>query len=150
MATIQSYNIETSMGRLTKRSSLPFLSKEELEELNTIGYTGRNSKGQNVSRQEFLNSLGKGEFSVRQTEYDNGDFSEEFSIVRVINNTPDEEKKNSWQSGIDSLTSIKNSILEIEKQFGRDALPDKYKDVEASIEELDKTIADFIIRRDKN
>ncbi len=144
---IQTYNIETSMGKLTKRISLPFLSDAELAELNTIGYTGRNSKGSLVSRQEFLNSLGKGEFEVRQTEYDNGDFTEGFAIVRVIN-TP-EEKKNSWQNCIDSLTSIKNSILEIEKQFGRDSLPDMYKDVDASIKELDKTIEDFKNRRDK-
>lgn len=79
---IDIFNIKTSMGS-TNNTSLPFLTEEELKEFNTIGYTGKTSEGEIISRTDYLNSLGKGEFKINQTKYDNGDFSEEFTIVRV-------------------------------------------------------------------
>lgn len=78
---IQTYNISTSKGKLTH--DLPFLNDVEVKELNIIGYSGKDSNGNKVSREEYLNDLNKGIFSVVQTKRDNGDFVEEFLIIRV-------------------------------------------------------------------
>lgn len=74
---------ETALGKFTRM--LPFLTHEEFFELNLIGHTGKTSTGKKISREKYLNSLGKGTFQVIQT-YSNanmGDFREEFTIVRA-------------------------------------------------------------------
>jgi hypothetical protein len=76
-------SIKTCMGQLTS-NSLPFLSEKEIEEFNTVGYTGKNSKGEKSSYEDYLNSLGKGEFAVTMTKFDDGSFHEEFTIVQVV------------------------------------------------------------------
>jgi hypothetical protein len=81
--SIEIYNIETCMGKLYY-SDLPFLSKEEKEEFNKIGSTGKNSNGEKSGYLSFLNGLGKGEFAIQMTKWDDGDFSEKYIIVRVI------------------------------------------------------------------
>lgn len=79
---ISTYNISTCMGKVNGENPLTFLSKEEQDNLNEIGYSGK-LNGERISRTTYLNSLGKGEFSIEQTKYDNGDFSERFIIIRV-------------------------------------------------------------------
>ena len=75
--------VKTCMSRLTS-NSLPFLSKEEIEEFNIVGYTGKDSKGEKSSYEKYLNSLGKGKFAVDQLKFDtDGSFNEEFTIVQV-------------------------------------------------------------------
>jgi hypothetical protein len=83
---ILTYRIQTAMGSVTPWGcdKLDFLSPEEAKELDTIGYTGKNSKGIPTGREGYLNSLGKGTFKVDQTKRDSGDFVEEFTITRVI------------------------------------------------------------------
>lgn len=61
---------------------LPYLTPEQNDELNLIGYSGKNSKGEKTRRLDYLNSLGIGEFDITQTEWDNGDFCEAFIVVR--------------------------------------------------------------------
>lgn len=88
---INTYKIRTCMGKTTQK--LSFLTEEENEELNVIGYSGRTSKGEKMSREEYLNSLNKGEFKVEQTVYDKGDFCEEFIYTRVLNERKETGKK---------------------------------------------------------
>lgn len=77
--------ITTCMGKITSfGEQLDYLTEEEKNELDVIGYTGKNSKGEMTSRKVYLNSLGKGEFKIEQTKYDNGDFIEKFIVVRVF------------------------------------------------------------------
>ncbi|HRV76450.1 MAG: hypothetical protein KDH96_04720 [Candidatus Riesia sp.] len=78
---LSTHRVSTALGKVST-GVLPFLSEEELEELNTIGYTGKNSKGVKTNRQQYLNTLNKGVFLVEQTKFDNGDFTEEFLITR--------------------------------------------------------------------
>lgn len=80
---IETFKIKTGMGKC--REKLPFLSEEEMKELDSIGYSGKTTKGERMSRVGYLNSLNKGEFDIKQTKHDNGDFLEEFIIVRVSN-----------------------------------------------------------------
>jgi len=80
--SIEKYNINTGMGKVFDHSSLPFLTDSELEEFNKVGFTGKNNSGEKMNYGEFLNTLNKGEFTVIQTKYDNGDFSESFSIIK--------------------------------------------------------------------
>lgn len=80
---IQIIAIETSMGSLTfdsRKKLTHYLNEDELKELDLIGYSRKTSDGKETSRDVYLNSLGKGEFTVRQTRFDNGDFSEAFMI----------------------------------------------------------------------
>lgn len=82
---LQQYKITTAMGRVSHGSdTLDFLSEEEKEEFDTIGYSGKDNKGQPCLRQEYLNRLNKGEFIVKQIKSDNGDFCEAFEIARYI------------------------------------------------------------------
>lgn len=78
---IDIHNIQTATGQCTKK--IPFLSDIENAEFDSIGYSGLTTDGKRITRSEFLNSLGKGEFKVQQTKFDNGDFIEEFIIVRA-------------------------------------------------------------------
>lgn len=82
---IETYKVSTCMGKIDNSQfsdTLPFLSNEELEALNEIGYTGK-LNSERISRVEYLNSLGKGQFLIEQTKSDEGDFCEEFTITRV-------------------------------------------------------------------
>lgn len=82
---ILTYRIQTCMGQLTRfGQQLGFLTDKELLEFNTIGYTGKNSKGEKIYRGDYLNSLGKGQFRIDQIKFDSGDFTEEFNVIRVI------------------------------------------------------------------
>lgn len=78
---INTFCITTGTGKYFGK--LPFLSETELEEFNSIGYSGKTTKGIKITRQNYLNSLNKGEFQVIQTTFDNGSFEEEFIIVWV-------------------------------------------------------------------
>lgn len=73
------------MGKVTTFFGHPlvFLNDDEKKELDTIGYSGKTSKGKRISRESYLNSLDKGEFDITQTKRDSGDFSEAFIIVKV-------------------------------------------------------------------
>ena len=82
---IETYRIKTSSGFVKPwGDQLNFLTENEKNEFDLIGYAGCNVNGEHISRTDYLNSLNKGEFQVEQTKCDNGDFSEEFDIVRVI------------------------------------------------------------------
>jgi hypothetical protein len=78
---IQNIPIETCMGKM--RDKLPFLTQKQQDEFNTIGYTGKNSAGEKITRVHYLNSLKKGTFDMTLTKSDNGDFCEEFMLTRV-------------------------------------------------------------------
>ena len=78
---IDTYHITTGMGKYL--GELPFLTKAELEEFNSIGYSGKTHEGLSISREDYLNCLGKGEFQVTQTKFDDGSFKEAFTIVWV-------------------------------------------------------------------
>lgn len=75
------YNVTTGMGR-ADRASVPFLTDQQFEDFNTIGYTGR-LRGKKISREKYLNSLGTGVYTVKQVRFDDGSFTEEFVIARV-------------------------------------------------------------------
>lgn len=79
---IETYQFNTSMGT-GDADKLPFLSPEQAKELNLIGYSGKNSKGERTTREKYLNSLNIGTFKVEQTKYDNGDFQESFYIIHA-------------------------------------------------------------------
>jgi hypothetical protein len=80
----QVYHITTTMGEVNSSLvELDFLSAEELEELNIVGHSGRNIQGDETSRTKFLNSLGKGQFIITQTKFDNGEFVEKFLVSRT-------------------------------------------------------------------
>ena len=83
---IINYRIRTAMGVVSNQTPLNFLSKEEQAEFDNIGYTGKKLNGVKIGRVEYLNSLRPNEeqFQMERLKYDNGDFTEEFLITRVI------------------------------------------------------------------
>lgn len=54
---IKTFHITTGMGEY--HGTLPFLSDAELEEFNSIGYSGKNLDGEKTTRLDYLNSLMK-------------------------------------------------------------------------------------------
>lgn len=82
---IQTYTLDTALGK--SHTKLEFLTDGQMEELNTIGYTGHNSFGRETSREIYLNSLGIGVFKIVKTKSDTGDFCESFMIIRYVEET---------------------------------------------------------------
>ena len=82
---IEIIEIETCMGKVTINSEekLKFLTDKEIEVLNEIGYTGKSKNGKFKNFESYLNSLHKGKFEVRQTKFDDGEFSESYEILRI-------------------------------------------------------------------
>lgn len=82
---INNFNYRTCMGKASGQLvvQLPFLSKEEQKEMDLIGYTGKNSSGVRTSFEKYLNTLGKGKFSVVQTKFGSDDFIEKYMITRA-------------------------------------------------------------------
>ena len=85
---LDQFTLTTSMGSLNKHlSSLQnILTEEEVAELDVIGFTGKTSKGEKSSFANYLNSLGKGEFSIKQVGWDNGSFTEKYEVARYLPN----------------------------------------------------------------
>ena len=83
---VETYTFETSSGSVRTYFGHPlkFLSEQEKKDFDEIGYTGK-LNGVETSRTEYLNSLGKGEFSILQIKWDNGDFTEKFVLSRATN-----------------------------------------------------------------
>lgn len=85
---LATYLIKTYMGKvLTNDYSYKvlasFLSEEEIIQLHSIGYSGHDVQGNRTTREDYLNTLGKGMFKVTQTTYDNASFMEDFIITRA-------------------------------------------------------------------
>lgn len=83
---IETYKVTTNSGKVSTYFGHPltFLTDEEKKELDSIGYTGKTTDGIKVSREDYLNSLGKGTFAITWIRSDNGDFSEHFVFVRAF------------------------------------------------------------------
>jgi hypothetical protein len=83
---VKQAHVTTCMGQINHLFgvALDCLSAEERAELDKIGYTGKNSAGEKMHWSAYLNSLGKGHFSVEQTKFDNGDFTEKFTVTHTI------------------------------------------------------------------
>ena len=80
---LETYQFETSMGEVRANFGHPldFLSEQEKKDFDQVGYS-RKLNGKPTSRTEYLNSLGKGEFTLLQIKWDNGDFTEGFVLSR--------------------------------------------------------------------
>lgn len=83
---IKVHNIKTGMGRVSVNGAHPlyFLTEEQQKEFDEVGYSGRDLSGKKTNFEAYLNSLNIGEFRVSQTKRDGGDFSEAYTITRVI------------------------------------------------------------------
>jgi hypothetical protein len=90
MTKIEVYRIGISVGKvccIEGTHPLNFLSNKEMKDFDEIGYTGGLEKEgikEKITKVEYLNSLGKGLFTVDCLKYDNGNFYESFLIVRVL------------------------------------------------------------------
>ena len=81
------YHFETSSGMIIGYNRLrDFLTKEQITELDSIGYRGKTTDDKETTRTQYLNSLfpNKEYFHIIQTKFDNGNFQEKFILVRVI------------------------------------------------------------------
>lgn len=77
------YKIICVAGKSLDFKKITGLTKTEIQNLNTIGYSGK-LNGKKTSFEKYLNTLNKGLFRVIQTKFDNGNFREEYIVVRVI------------------------------------------------------------------
>ena len=84
---IQTFKVLTGMGHCTK--SIPWLSEDEMNEFNLIGYSGKNSNGIHMSRVAYLNSLNKGNFHIEVVSSNSSEFTETLLIIREYNEIPD-------------------------------------------------------------
>lgn len=78
---IQTFNIRTCMGWC--HNTLPFLNEAELKEFKSIVRLGRTTDGKYNTCQNYFNSLGKGDFKVEETYFDNGTTETEYLIIQV-------------------------------------------------------------------
>lgn len=81
---IINYEFQTVMGEC-RGKVLDFLTEEQLKEFNSIGYSGKTTDNRPMGRVDYLNSLFPNEqFTLLKTRSDNGDFSEDWVLTRVI------------------------------------------------------------------
>lgn len=83
---VEQYTMSTGMGYLSTGTKLTmlFLSDNEIENMDSIGYSGKDKAGNKTTFEEYLNSLNKGTFTVKKTKHDTGDFSEEYTVARSL------------------------------------------------------------------
>lgn len=71
------------MGRSQDWKNVPGITSTDVENLNSIGYSGR-LNGVKTSFSSYLNELQNGiEYTVNQTDFDHGDFSEQYQVICV-------------------------------------------------------------------
>jgi hypothetical protein len=120
---LKTYKIITASGKISPWSpnKLDFLTLYEQLNLDNIGYCGKDFKGKKWTRTSYLNSLNKGEFHIEINKFDNGDFSEEFTIFRNFNehdmdiiekNRISNELINKYMKLINNMDTLNDSILE--------------------------------------
>lgn len=84
---VEIYRVVTASGRVHTFFAHPLkdvLTLQEIKNLDEIGYSGK-FNGLETTRTEYLNSLGKGTFEIKQIAHNGGDFSECFIIARAYN-----------------------------------------------------------------
>jgi hypothetical protein len=119
---IKKFNISTGMGKCFDR--LDFLTDNQFREFNNIGGSGKNSNGVRTTREVYLNTLGIGEFSVTQTKFDSGDFSESFLIIFVPNEGTVEV--NPRPQPLDDKDMDFTAIINIAKEYIQCVWDDEY------------------------
>jgi hypothetical protein len=102
------YTIHTGMGRVSDPKLLPFLTKEEFTEFNHVGYTGKDINGDRSSYEKYLNSLGKGDFTVETLQHDNAEFTATYLIIRAKKN---EDKVDNTIPVVDTIVFQMISII---------------------------------------
>jgi len=101
---IQTHTVSTAVGK-TSHDQVPFLNVNELKEFNSIGYSGRLLNGNKANWSDFLNTLGRGMFSVKQTKFDNGNMEEEYIITQVLPEASNEFIDKATDKIVDELCS---------------------------------------------
>lgn len=143
---VEKYFIQTGMGSIINngRKQLYFLSEKQKDFLDEIGYSGK-LNGVRTCRADYLNSLGIGEFDVTQTKSDNGDFHEEFLIIRFF----DENKIKKQLTKPEILPESERDMISLEntlKNYVDFFLSDKYHeddDIDWDTEIKDITLCCF-------
>jgi len=79
---IDTYRINTVMGKSDDWIQIPELDSFDVEMLGELGYKCRSLP---TVFEIYLNCVaeGRAQFKVEQTKFDYGDFSEEFLVIRV-------------------------------------------------------------------
>lgn len=73
------------MGIVSSHTKLDFLTETQQKEFDSIGYRGKKLDDTEMGRVEYLNSIDKNiQYELHQIKYDNGNFNEEFILVRVV------------------------------------------------------------------
>lgn len=82
--TIETAYISMGWGRITSfnRNPLPFLTRGQVKELESINYSGKLINGTKCDYLTYLNSLGLGTFTMIHTG-GHRDESESYTVVRA-------------------------------------------------------------------
>ena len=84
--TIQTADISMGWGHISSQYSseppLPFLTREQVKEMESINYSGKLTNGKKCDHYTYLNSLGLGTFEMIRTG-GHRDESEYYTVVRA-------------------------------------------------------------------
>lgn len=76
--------INCCMGKSKDWDQLEFLTENDINELNSIGYSGKTTDGKRKSRLDYLTEkYPQYKFACNQTKIDDGDFCETFMFVVI-------------------------------------------------------------------
>ena len=79
---IETITITTRNNKIV-RGEFPFLSMEEERELKRICFTGRDMNGKHSNIEKYLNSLGKGKFTIKKFKNNVIEERMKFNITRI-------------------------------------------------------------------
>ena len=82
--TIQTADISMGWGHISSYDNkpLPFLTREQVKEMESINYSGKLTNGKKCNHLTYLNSLGLGTFTMIRTG-GHRDESEDYTVVRA-------------------------------------------------------------------
>jgi hypothetical protein len=120
------YNITTVCGKCKEKSQLPFLTDEEFDNFNSIGYSGKTINGTKTNfMEDYLNSLNKGNFSIGFIKNDG--WVEYFLILRTYEET-NMKYDMSRQYEVDTINKDFHSIIMSKlEELGYDVNPEVSK-----------------------
>lgn len=77
---IQTFRIHEGMGQSRDWKNVPFLTKDDIDALNTIGYTGKYKHWKSKS-QYLKDNHPDHAFSIEDLRFDPGEFSSELLLI---------------------------------------------------------------------
>lgn len=79
--TVNTYHLSMGMGQTNDWGNIPFLTRQDVKELNSIGYSGKDTKGKKMTWEAYLQAnYPDRSFSMIRTGGNGGEFTDYYTL----------------------------------------------------------------------